>query len=425
MYPNPQDVLPLPRRPNLEHYRKRAKDLARACRSGDRAIDAWAQEWVENGLAVATSEIPDSERRGAMGRARQIAEFARERLRARDCSLSQAQLVVARAHGFASWPKLVHHIQELSGRDSDLSAFERSADAIVDGDLLSLERSLAEHPELVRQRSSRAHSCLLLHYVSANGVENYRQKTPPNIVPIASLLLDLGADVNAEADVYGGGATTLGLVVTSAHPRRAGVQEELADLLLERGARIDATIVRSCLLNGCPEAAVYMAARGAPLDLEAAAGIGRLDVVAQQFELPREPSFLESANALMLAAWYDKRDVVSFLLDHGVDVRTRSPRDGQTALHIAAYNGSPRLVEMLLKRGAPFDVIDDTYGTPPLVWALHAWLVERRSDAEGYRSVLRLLASAGAEVKSEWIDDDRLRTDRDLYAALSARIAEI
>jgi hypothetical protein len=30
MYPNPQDVLPLPPRPDLSHYRKRAKDLVKA-----------------------------------------------------------------------------------------------------------------------------------------------------------------------------------------------------------------------------------------------------------------------------------------------------------------------------------------------------------------------------------------------------------
>jgi hypothetical protein len=54
--------------------------------------------------------------------------------------------------------------------------------------------------------------------VSANGVEGYRQKTPKNIVEIAKVLLNAGADVNAEAEVYGGGATTLGLVATSVYP---------------------------------------------------------------------------------------------------------------------------------------------------------------------------------------------------------------
>ncbi|HEX6309784.1 MAG TPA: ankyrin repeat domain-containing protein, partial [Longimicrobiales bacterium] len=134
-------------------------------------------------------------------------------------------------------------------------------------------------------------------------------------------------------------------------------------------------------------------------------------------------STADAAAALIMASWYDRRDVVSFLLDHGVDVGTRAPKDGDTALHIAAYNGHVALVELLLERGAPVNVADDVYRTPPLVWAMHAWLVENRRDAEAYRTVLRMLADAGADVKPEWLDDDRLRGDPDLHAALSRRIA--
>ena len=35
MYPNPQDALPLPPRPNLEQYKKLAKDLVKAWKSSD------------------------------------------------------------------------------------------------------------------------------------------------------------------------------------------------------------------------------------------------------------------------------------------------------------------------------------------------------------------------------------------------------
>lgn len=243
---------------------------------------------------------------------------------------------------------------------------------------------------------------------------------------IATRLLDAGAEVNAEANVYGGGATTLGLVVTSAHPRDAGVQNELADLLLDRGARVDADIVRSCLMNGCPEAAAHMVARGARLNLEGAAGIGRLDEVSRYVVAPRTVSDADGALALIMASWYDQRDVVHFLLDHGVNVGARAPKEGvtegSTALHIAAYLGNAALVALLLERAAPVNVNDSVYGTPPLVWALHAWLVENRTNEDGYSRVLRMLADAGADVKPEWLDDDRLRADRDLHAALSARV---
>jgi hypothetical protein len=421
MYPNPQDALPLPPRPDLEHYRKRAKALARACRSGADQIHTWAKEWVDTILQSVGGGSP-SGRRDAPRRARQIADFASERLTRNDCALTQAQFVIARAHGFASWPKLVHHIESLASTTSDLSAFEQAADAIVGGDLAALQRLLAAHSALVQARSSREHHATLLHYVSANGVENYRQRTPHNIVGMARLLLDAGAQVDAEADVYGGGATTLELVVTSAPPRDAGVQTALADLLLERGARVDPGIVRSCLMNGCPEAAAHMAARGASLTLEEAAGIGRVDLVARHFEPPRTPSNAEAAAALMMASWYDRLEVVRFLLDRGVDVAAPAPEDGDTALHIAAYQGSAALVALLLERGAPVNVIDARYHTPPLVWALHAWLVDGRGGVDGYRRVLQMLADAGANVKQEWLDDERLRGDAELYAALSRRV---
>lgn len=422
MYPNPQDVLPLPPRPDIEHYRKRAKALARACRSGKDDIHNWAKAWVDTILGSVGGGSP-TERRDAPRRARQIADFACERLTPADCALTQAQFVIARAHGFASWPKLVHHLNSLASTTSDLSAFEHAADAIVVGDLAALERLLTAHPGLVGARSTREHRATLLHYVSANGVENYRQITPPNIVAIARRLLDAGAPVDAEADVYGGGARTLELVVTSSPPRDAGVQTALADLLLERGARMSQGIVRSCLMNGCPEAAAHLAARGASLTLEEASGIGRVDLVAQHFDPPRTPSNDEAANALMMASWYDRLDVVRMLLDRGVDVGVRAPKDGDTALHIAAYRGSVALVGLLLQRGAPVDVIDARYQTPPLVWALHAWLVEGRDGAD-YRRVLHMLADAGANVKQKWIDDDRLRSDEELYAALSRRLQD-
>jgi hypothetical protein len=421
MYPNPQDVLPLAAHADLEQYRERARELADACRAGDDSIYSWATEWLD-GLLERQGAAVKSPRRESDRQARQLADFARERLMPVKCALTEAQFVIARAHGFASWPILVSHIEGLSDGDSSLAAFERAADAIVAGELPVLQQQLATHPGLVHARSTREHRAALLHYVSANGVENYRQKTPPNIVAIACALLDGGAEVDAEADVYGGGATTLGLVVTSAHPRHAGVQNALADLLLDRGARVDAGIVRSCLMNGCPEAAAHMAARGASVNLEEAAGIGRLDVIARYFEPTSTVSSPDAVSALIMASWYDQREVVTFLLDHGVDVGGRAPKDGDTALHIAAYRGSSALVELLLRRGAPVNVTDAVYGTPPLVWALHAWLVEGRTDADSSRAVVRMLADAGAEVRPEWLTDDLLRADPDLHATLSRRL---
>jgi len=72
----------LPDRPNLEQYKKQAKDLVRDCRSG--SPEAWARFHGHH---------PDHARAPV--------------------SLTAAQLVIAREHGFGSWPKFAAHIETL------------------------------------------------------------------------------------------------------------------------------------------------------------------------------------------------------------------------------------------------------------------------------------------------------------------------
>ena len=81
MFPNPQDSLPLPQRPNLEQYKKLAKELARAAKSGDEAaILDWSQRWVEalirqSGLEI-TKHLPVRSASWARG----VANFAKKEL---------------------------------------------------------------------------------------------------------------------------------------------------------------------------------------------------------------------------------------------------------------------------------------------------------------------------------------------------------
>ena len=199
--------------------------------------------------------------------------------------LADAQYFLAREHGFLSWPKFAEQLRALESAQSSVTSFEAAADAIVVGEELALATLLREDPTLAKARSLREHRSTLLHYCSANGVEDYRQRTPENIVTMARMLLDTGAEVNAESDAYGGGSTTLMLTATSVHPERVGVQTALMELLLERGAAIDgrSSTVNACLQNGRGAAAEFLAGKGARLDLEGAAGVGALDRVKEFF----------------------------------------------------------------------------------------------------------------------------------------------
>jgi hypothetical protein len=423
MYPNPQDVLPLSSPLDVEQYRTCARELLKCARADAAAIDEWAEQWVSV-VARASSTHGKSSARDRAHVSRQLATFARERLRGNDATLAQAQRVIARAHGFSRWSRLVQHLGALTAGDTTASAFERAADAIVTGDAKLLDTLIGENRTLVQARSDREHQATLLHYVAANGVENFRQRTPRNIVAIATRLLDAGATVDATCDVYGGGATTLGLTATSAHPRGAGVQLALLDLLEARGAHVASGSVHSCLANGCPEAAAWYAkrllARGDTLTLSEIAGIGLVDLLPAAFAHAAQNANA-LADALQHAAWYGHVSVLEWCIARGVPVDSPSPDGGDTILHQAAYLGNAPLVRTLLGWGASVHAVDRVYHTTPLVWALHGWLEENRSSDAAYRDIARQLVAAGAAVRMEWVDDARVRADAALYDALMER----
>jgi len=432
MFPNPHDALPLPPRPNLEQYKKRAKDLLKASQSPDpTALRTWCARWVER-MFVIPSEVAVSRSDTAMKsrdlvassetadhRTDDLEKFARQQLpqttwgqthspvppsaarRADTATLTAAQFVIARAQGFESWPKLAKHLEAIARANSVVNQFELAVDAIVTGDAAALKKILREHPELIRAQSTRRHQATLIHYTSANGIEGYRQKTPNNIVEIAGLLLRAGADVNAVAAVYGG-STTLALAATSIHPQRAGVQETLLQLLLDHGATIDLAnspagpLVNICLANGRVQAAEFLSRRGAKLDLEGAAGLGRLDVVQSYFDesgaLRPAATNIQMERAFLWACEYGRNPVVDFLLQRGVPLQTQA-NTGQTALHWAVIGGQLETIKLLLDRGASLEA-RNIHGGTPLGQAL--WSSTHGDPTIDYAQIADLLRSQGA-----------------------------
>jgi ankyrin repeat protein len=390
------DALPLPPRPSLEHYKKRAKELVKVCHAGGReALRDWVAEWVESLVKLHDLDVasPRDTRRAyspaeishrvehTAGRLAQHLKLSDEPSK-EGCTLARAQFALAREHGFESWPKFAQHLEGLARGRSPVSQFEAAVDAIVAGDLAALTELLRANPELARSRSTREHRSTLLHYVSANGVESYRQKTPKNIVEITRLLLSADADVNAESEAYGGHSNTLGLTATSCHPENAGVQRPLLELLIDHGTALDASdggsVVNACLRNGRGAAAEFLAARGARLDLEGAAGVGRLDLVKTFFNDDgslKPPATQQQMHAgFAWACEFGRTAVVEFLLQSGMDPAARlTPRGQETGLHWAAYIGHAAIVRLLLDRGAPVAVKDARFDGTPLDWALHGW----------------------------------------------------
>ncbi|MDO6434116.1 ankyrin repeat domain-containing protein [Flavitalea sp. BT771] len=315
--------------------------------------------------------------------------------------------------------------------------FERAVDALIAGDAPTLQAMLREDPALIRARSTRSHHATLLHYVGTNGVEDERQRYPPNALEMLQLLLAAGADVDAEADMYGGGATTLGLVSTSIHPAKSGLMIPLLDTLLAAGAAIDhpgaggngQLAVVACLRNGRPEAAGYLTQRGAKLDLEGAAGVGRLDAVKSFFN--EDGSLKDPGTKTQMEygfAWaceFGHTAVVEYLLGRGMDPDKHM--NGLTGLHWAILGGRPETIQLLIRRKMDLEK-KNIYGGTALGAAFYAaihsdpvyhWPAERAD----YVGIIRILLEAGARIEPgtlQWLE-----REPGLSVAMKSRIGEV
>lgn len=320
-----------------------------------------------------------------------------------DYSSLDARTIVHRNHQFASWDDYQAFRAESRAALSSVTAFEAAADAIVTGNIGVLEWLLRDRPELVRARSRRTHHAMLIHYVGPNGIEYFRQLTPKNAPDIARLLIAAGADVNATADMYGGGATVLGLAATSITPVVAGIVEPLLGALIDGGASMapdGGALVNGCLRNGRLRSAAYLASRGADVNLEGAAGIGRRDLVEACFDDAGRlrPVFTadQMKDGFAWACEFGHADVVRYLIDRGVDVAAAVKHHGQTGLHWAAGGGHVEAVEVLLAAGAPVNAKDATWGHTPLGWAHFGRANDRNGVApERYDRVVAMLRAAG------------------------------
>jgi ankyrin repeat protein len=153
--------------------------------------------------------------------------------------------------------------------------------------------------------------------------------------------------------------------------------------------------------------------------------MGRLDVLKQFINedgnLHTSATKAELLDAFSLACAYGRAGTVDFLLDHAVEANAelRGHGEGHTGLHVAAFHGHLDVVNALLQRGARVDLIDKTWGTPPLVWALTGWSRKPAKEANRYYKVVARLVAAGAHVQPDLLDWDKARADPQMLAALT------
>jgi hypothetical protein len=423
------DTLPLPPSPSLEQYKKRAKGLVTAAESADpSAVRDWARKWLELLASSLGADITPFVRDSIDRAVAHIEARVRDRPGSKPFLLADAQHLLAEAHGYESWGAFARYVEDAAGIGRPRDDFELAADAVVTGELATLESLVRKNPELVRARSQRVHRATLLHYVAANGIEDFRQKTPKNAVAIARFLLESGSEVDATAETYGGGhwQTTMNLLVSSAHPAGAGLMPALVDVLVDYGAAAngvgdDESPMMTALDFGYGDAAETLASRGARVDnVVGAAALGRLDLlrrfvvdmntlaprvplVAPRWrKLPDDPT-VHIELALAWACKFARADVADFLLDTGVNPASKDGYD-MTALHWAAPNGMVGVVRRLLSLGAPLEVLNGWEGTV-LGSTIH-FAVHMPVKGVDYPAMLETLIAAGANVNAAYPSGD-------------------
>jgi ankyrin repeat protein len=451
---------PLPAAPSLEQLRKRARDLQRAHRAGDAGararVAAHATTATDEPLKLSAAQLTIAREHGFpswprlrayvervathgpdlqhayhddldyyAGRAYGLLASAEDGTPPAVAAFERhgapvtedgARAVVARMHGFGSWPALRRHVASL--RNGDGEPFARAYRAVEAHDAKALEQELDRFPGLVTASGTNGNDLLGMAtatgdertvrlllargadpaHQNAHGWTPLHQTAYANQARLAKILLGAGAPATTEA--RGEGGTPLVAALFWGH-------RTTAELLAERGGiaprnlRTAAGLGRTDLIEElvapdgtvAPEATqkrgFYRPHSGFPawrpsddpqeaLD-EALAWAARNDRVEALETLSRRGARLDAdvyrGTALAWAAACGRPRAVARLIALGADPGGRTtfggPEHGEgvTPLHLAAQNGDLAVIEALLAHGADATIEDAIYHATPAGWA--------------------------------------------------------
>ena len=204
---------------------------------------------------------------------------------------------------------------------------------------------------------------------------------------LAKVLIEAGAPVD--------GLPTSG--ETPLHGAASLGEVGVAEVLIDHGANIEAVAAYPGIPDGTPlDFAVHfgmvdvvdlLVRRGAPVfSARMAAGAGQLGRIEREFNLLQQNNG-QLVDVYRCAAICDRLEIVEYLLANGVDVNIDI--DGASALHWAAWEAKPKMVEFLMQRGADSTTKDRKHNLTP-----HGWAKHRRNEVGphwGHDEVMRVL----------------------------------
>ena len=290
----------LPSQPDLDQLKRQAKELLKAFKAGD---------------AGAIAEV------NAHYRDANASTFA----------LHDAQLVIARAYGFGSWPKLKAFVDGVT--------VTRLAEAIRSGDLATVRSLLAARPELVHIDAAENDEHKALHVAVLA-----RQ---PEIV---RLLMQHGADAHCGIWPHRDATGALTLAEERGYA-------DIAAIIREEGRRAPAVSARDEMTSGST------AADAKPLSsLSLAVRAGRMDVLVDLLDRGFDPDdagrlenveeFVSTHGApLRECALAGNHEMAALLLARGANANT-DVYAASSALFIAYENRDEEMIALLEKHGA-------------------------------------------------------------------------
>jgi hypothetical protein len=340
------------------------------------------------------------------------------RTKKKTAKLADAQLAVAREHGFSSWRALVEHVKAARVVPAAALPEELVAQFLRDvgvGDVEKVKAALAESPGLVNATGP--------HPFWGGRPQPLHVAIDTDRYEMFELLLRAGADVNGDNAGYSHWSPLLdaigkkrgrmkrallkrGAKIGLAEALAMGA-DEIALKMLRKGraalpahvpndgsllafARTPAAIDRLLALglpadtkdrwgstpmdafsragrSGAPLVR-HLHARGVPVNAEVFARVGDRKTLARI--VADDPSVVTNPLVIKAAVDFGHRALVRWLLDRGADPNARSNRESRdTCLHSAAWNGDLEMVKLLVARGADPTLRDAEHDNIAEGWA--------------------------------------------------------